>query len=72
MGARDPVARQQAGFGRQFGQIFRNREDIPDAGAVMVEPRHQHGRRHQQQFRAVVRIVERHHLFLDLQTGNLT
>ena len=53
MGARQAVRGQHAGVGEGLGQVFGDRQGVPDAGAFVIEARHQHRRRQQQKFGAV-------------------
>jgi len=69
MGAGDAVPGIHAGIGIKLVEIFGDRQRVPDAGALVRQPRHQHRWRQQQQLGAIAGIIERDRQLLDLEPG---
>jgi hypothetical protein len=71
MRPRRPIGRQQAGIRGDLGEIFSNRQRVPDRYAVMAQPRHQHRGRQQQQLLARAEIVDGDALLLEIEPGHV-
>ena len=71
MGALDALGGQQMGFWFQLGEVLRDRERVPDLGAIVVQAGHQKRRRQQQELRSRRGIIGGHRLLDELQAGHL-